>query len=91
MLYEAQALAGQREGYPSGKWRPEAELVSKQKTIRPCWNKAFFLETGILACLIFLAMVPVTLLDKYVAWVKFIVVPGALVVSGGVAIRRHKK
>ncbi len=84
MLCEAQRVATRREGYPSRKWKSEAELASSPRRIRPRWNKAFLVES-----LLFLPLVLVsgTILmfvqnDPLAAVFKLILVPCAVVSLG---------
>jgi len=89
MWYEAQKLTTRREGYPSGKWKPEAELASSPRLVRPRWNKAFF----ILLAMTLNATALIILVEKkpLPAWGKYIVVLAVVVSPVFVAIPLAKE
>ena len=89
MWYEAQRLTTRREGYPSGKWKPEAELASSPRLVRPRWNKAFF----ILLTMTSYATVLIVLVKKNLltGWGPYILVLGAVVSPVFVAISVAKE
>ena len=92
MLYVAHRIPNRREDYPSGNWKPEAELAPHPRRLRARWNKAFFIDSG---CLLNLALSvgALTCLLGPIAWVKFLVVPCAAVALflGAISITKEIK